>query len=216
MKNRLAFVFVLVLLMLCLANCSHADSIWAKRNKNMRGLYTDDVARQIGDTLTIKISEVSTVDNKAERNLSKTTARSNTFNGQLGIVSTPSGAGKPSANYLPRIPAFNMTAESSNTLDGKADYKDEREFTDLITVVVVDIMPNRNLVIMGTRSREIAGDKQLIEVSGIVRPSDIAYDNTIKSERVGNFSLIVRHTGIGADFNKPGWLGRIFDILWPF
>jgi len=77
-------------------------------------------------------------------------------------------------------------------------------------------MPNNNLVVMGTRSREISGDKQVIEVSGIVRPTDIAYDNTIKSEQIANFAIITKNTGISADFNKPGWLGRIFDVFWPF
>ncbi|MCK5171988.1 MAG: flagellar basal body L-ring protein FlgH, partial [Planctomycetes bacterium] len=60
------------------------------------------------------------------------------------------------------------------------------------------------------------GDKQTIEVSGIVRPSDIEFDNTIKSEQVANFTLITINDGPSDDYNRPGWLGRIFDYLWPF
>jgi flagellar L-ring protein precursor FlgH len=101
-------------------------------------------------------------------------------------------------------------------LDGKADYKDEREFTDSISVIIIDIMPNGNLVISGTRDRNIAGDIQEIEVSGIVRPSDIAFDNTIKSEQVANFSIISRNKGVAAPYVSPNWLGKIFDIIWPF
>jgi len=216
MNNRIMSALILVFLLSSLMSNSQAGSIWAKADRDKRDLYADDVARHIGDILTITISEKSLVDNKAKRNLSKTTKRNNTFDGQLGIVSTPAGAARPNANYLPRIPAFNMSAESSNALDGKADYKDERKFVDSITVVIVDIMPNRNLVVMGTRSREIVGDTQVIEVSGIVRPSDIGFDNTVKSERVADFRLVTRNSGIAASFNRPGWLGRIFDILWPF
>ena len=175
----------------------------------MKDLYADDVARRIGDILTIKITEDSKVSNKAKRDMEKTTDRSNTFDGKLGIVTDNS-------NFLPRIPAFNMTAKSSNKLNGKADYKDERSFIDSITVVVMDILPNGNLVVMGTRNRNIAGDTQTIEVSGIVRTSDITFDNTIKSEQVAEFRIVTRLTGVAESFNRPGWLGRIFDILWPF
>ncbi|MFA5239054.1 MAG: flagellar basal body L-ring protein FlgH [Phycisphaerae bacterium] len=217
MSNIKSTAIVLIFFVFCASDCLKADSIWAKRDQNKRDLYADDKGRNIGDVLTIIINEESAVDNKQNRNLSKTTNRSNTFDGQLGIISQPATPGAPAnANYLPRIPAFNMTAESSNTLDGKADYKDERSFVDSITVVIVDIMPNNNLVVTGTRSREISGDKQVIEVSGIVRPSDIAYNNTIQSKQIANFCLITRNAGIAADFNKPGWLGRIMDIFWPF
>jgi len=214
MNNRIIFSFILIFFVFCAVDRLQANSIWSKRDQNKKDLYADDKARHIGDVLTIVISEKSKVDNKQNRNLSKTTARDVNFNGQLGIVSTNSSG--DSKNYLPRMPGISMSAESSNKLDSKADYKDDRSFTDSITVVVVDIMPNNNLVVLGTRSREIAGDKQVIQISGIVRPSDIAYNNTIKSEQVANFSIITRNTGIAADFSKPGWLGRIFDIFWPF
>ncbi len=85
-----------------------------------------------------------------------------------------------------------------------------------VTVVVVDVLPNRNLVVMGTRSRNIAGDIQTIEVSGIVRPSDIAFDNTIKSEQIADFRIVTKNSGISAPYTRPGWLGKIFDVIWPF
>ncbi len=205
MNNRIGLVLVLTVFALCLVlptADSQAGSIWAKRGKNMRALYADDVAHQIGDILTIKITEDSKVDNKAKRDLKKETDRSNTFNGDIGGFAD--------------LGEFGLTAESGNGLKSKADYKDERSFEDLITVVVVDVLPNRNLVIMGTRSRNIAGDIQTIEVSGIVRPSDIAFDNTVKSEQVADFRIVTKNTGIAAPYTKPGWLGTVLDIIWPF
>jgi len=175
----------------------------------MRDLYSDDVARKIGDVLTIKISENSKVDNKAKRDLKKEVDKSNTFNGELGITT-------PNHNLIPRMPGFTMAAESTNELKSKADFKDERKFLDSVTVVVVDILPNRNLVVMGTRHRNIAGDIHNIEISGIVRPSDITFDNTVRSEQVADFRIVSRNTGIAAPYTRPGWLGRIFDIIWPF
>jgi len=160
------------------------------------------VARQIGDVLTIKISESSTVDNKAKRDLSKETGRSTSFNGELG-------------NFTD-IGEYGMEASSSNGLTSKADYKDERSFIDNVTVVVVDILPNGNLIVMGNRERDIAGDIQTVEISGIVRPSDIKFDNTVMSEQVADFHLTTKNDGVSAPYTKQGWLGAILDLIWPF
>ena len=67
MNNRRILLIVLTGSVLLLTESSHAGSIWAKRSKNMKAVYADDVARQIGDVLTIKITEDSKVDNKASQ-----------------------------------------------------------------------------------------------------------------------------------------------------
>ena len=202
MNNKILLLLVLSASVLLSTACSQAGSIWAKRDKNMKAIYADDVARQIGDVLTITITENSTVDNKAKRDMKKETDRSTIFNGELG-------------NFAD-LGEFGMAAESDNELKSKADYKDERKFVDNITVVVVDILPNRNLVVLGTRNRDISGDTQTIEVSGIVRPSDVTFDNKVKSEQVADFRIVSRNGGISAPYTKPGWLGSILDIIWPF
>jgi flagellar L-ring protein precursor FlgH len=202
MNNKIVLVLVLTVFAFGSTTCSKAGSIWAKRDKNMRAIYADDVARQIGDILTVKVSEDSKVDNKAKRDLKKETDKSTTFNGDVGNFGD--------------LGEFGMSAKSGNELKSKADYKDERKFVDSVTVVVVDILPNHNLVVMGTRNRDIAGDIQTIEVSGIVRPSDIAFDNTVKSEQVADFRIVTSNSGVAAPYTKPGWLGSIFDIIWPF
>ena len=202
MNNKTLILIVLTASVLLSTACSQAGSIWAKRDKNMKAVYADDVARQIGDVLTITITENSTIDNKAKRDMKKETDRSTVFNGDLG-------------NFAD-LGEFGMTAQSDNELKSKADYKDERKFIDNMTVVVVDILPNRNLVVLGTRNRDISGDTQTIEVSGIVRPSDVSFDNKVKSERVADFRIVSKNGGISAPYTKPGWLGSILDIVWPF
>jgi len=202
MNNKVTAAVSLIVVVLFSTACSQAGSIWAKRDKNMKAIYADDVARRIGDVLTIKISEDSRVDNKAKRDLQKETDRSTVYNGKVG-------------NFAD-LGEFGISAEADNNLKSKADYKDERSFIDSITVVVVDILPNSNLVVMGTRQRDIGGDIQTIEVSGIVRPSDVAFDNTVKSEQVADFRIISKNSGVSAPYTKPGWLGTIFGIIWPF
>ena len=202
MINSKILWIVVVFFVLFSVTCTNADSIWAKRDKNMKILYADDVAHRIGDVLTIQITEDSKVDNKAKRDMQKETDRSTTFDGVVG-------------NFAD-LGEFGMSAQADNELKSKADYKDERSFSDSITVVVMDVLPNRNLVVMGTRYRNIAGDIQTIEVSGIIRPSDIAFDNTVKSEQVADFRLVTRNAGVSAPYTKQGWLGGILDVVWPF
>jgi len=194
-------IAVITGLFLMLTSACSAGSIWAKRNKNKKDLYADDKAYRIGDVLTVVVTEDSKVENKANRDLKKDTSRSSSFNGELGSFAD--------------VGDFELEASSSNQLKGKADYKDERSFTDSVTVVVVDVMPNGNLVILGNRSRDIAGDKQLIEVSGIVRPSDVEFDNTVASERVADFRIVTKNSGIAEPYTRQGWLARLLDVLWP-
>lgn len=207
--NNTRTLVALCLLVTHGASVAQAGSIWANRHEDMKTPYVDDVARHIGDILTVTISEDSKIDNKANRNLQKDTDRQAQFDGTLDITT-------PNYNILPRIPSFNMDATSTNTLKSKADYKDERTYADSVTAVVMDVLPNGNLVVMGKRDRKIAGDIQQIEISGIVRPSDIAFDNTISSVKVANFRLVTLNKGVSAPYQKPGWLGRIMDVLWPW
>ncbi len=205
MDRKMTSTLIILGHVLLLVESLHAGSIWARRDEGMKTPYADDVARHIGDLLTIKIVEDSKVDNKAKRDLKKETDRVSDFDGELNID-----------HILPSIPGFTMSATSGQELKSKADYKDERTFEDRVTVVVVDVLPNGNLVIIGTRDRSIAGDIQRIEVSGIVRPSDIAFDNTVRSEQVANFQIVTKNAGISEPYTRPGWLGRIFDVFWPW
>lgn len=208
-KKAIWVITAIVIGLLLLASNAPADSIWSKRDKNAPVMYSDDTARKIGDVLTIIISEASKVDNKVNRELKKTTDEFAQFNGNLGIVT-------PEHNILPRMPGIDLKAASNNQLSGQADYKDERKIDDRMTVVVEDIQANGNLVIIGTRQRDVAHDKQIITVSGIVRPSDISFDNTVRSEQVANFHMVNKTEGLSDTYNKPGWLQQIWNFLWPF
>jgi flagellar L-ring protein precursor FlgH len=200
---------VVMVLVFGLGSVASAGSIWAKKTSATKELYADDVAGKIGDILTIKISELSSADNKVERDLSKTTAKSASFDGELGIVTD-------NHNLLPRMPGVDMSSSSSNVLAGSSEYKDGRSYVDTITVVVQDVQPNGNMVVMGRRERTIAGDVHILDVTGIVRPSDIAFDNTIASGQVANFYLSTTVKGVSKKYNKQGFLGTLMDILWPF
>jgi len=193
--------------------CSRCDagSIWAKRDKNSKSIYADDKACKIGDVLTIIISESSNIETEVKRILKNDTARTIGFDADEYLDNKP-------FSWLPRIPGLtdSIDVTSSKSLTGDAKYEDERTYTDKITVVVEDIHPNGNLVVLGTRHRDVGGDKVTIQVSGIVRSRDILFDNTVRSEQVANFKLVTINEGVSENYTKPGWLASIFDALWPF
>lgn len=210
MSRKIVLITLLVLVH-SFASWCNAGSIWAKRRPNSKSIYSDDKATQIGDILTIVINEDSKIDNKVKRDLEKETSRDVTFDDNNQVID----AGDIINGLLPVLPNFKMKASSKKSLTGKSNYKDERTFEDKITVVVEDIHPNGNLVVIGTRHRDVGGDIQIIQVSGIVRPRDISFNNTIRSEQVAQFKLVMVNKGVTQDYNNPGWLAKILDILWP-
>lgn len=195
------FLAILVLTSVC-----QAGSIWAKKSATSKALYADDKAIQVGDLLTVVINEDHKVDNKVKSDLQKSTSNSLRINGDDNKIE----------HVIPNVPDVSLGASSNKSVNGKADYKDERSIEDRITVVVQDIHPNGNLVVIGTRTRDISGDKQTIQVSGVVRPSDISYDNTVRSEQIADFSLVALSEGPTKSYNNPGWLGKFLDFIWPF
>lgn len=194
-----------------ICNKCEGGSIWAKRDKSTKLIYADDKACQIGDILTVIISETSNIKNEIERELKNENSRTISFDADTYLDDAP-------FSWLPKIPGVteSFTASAEKKLDGESDYEDKRAYTDRMTVVVQDIHPNGNLVILGTRHRDVVGDQVTIQVSGIVRPRDILFDNTILSEQVADFKIVTINKGVTPNYSKPGWLAKIFDALWPF
>ncbi|MHC4291547.1 MAG: flagellar basal body L-ring protein FlgH, partial [Planctomycetota bacterium] len=197
--KRINYGLIIVVIMLMgYGSGAKAGSVWSKRGPNARDQYADDKANQIGDVLTIVISEAHKTDTKTKRSLERDSEREISFESEDIMVDT----------FHP-IPDITVKTGSNKKLDGKSDYKDERKIEDRISVIVQDIHPNGNLVVIGSRTRDINGDKQVIQVSGIVRPSDVSFGNSIRSEQVANFKLVAISEGVSESYNNPGWLGKI-------
>ena len=112
-KTTTALLWILAAL-LCLAGSAEAGSIWARKDANAKDMYSDDVARKIGDVLTITIKEVSDMTNTSDRDMSKITSRDQQFDGKIGIE-----------HIVDSIPGFNFGAgtEYSNIFESEAKNK---------------------------------------------------------------------------------------------
>jgi flagellar L-ring protein precursor FlgH len=198
------------LVLLCVS-AARADSLWNKANVSTRTLYSDDTARAVGDNLTIVINEQTKIDSQTERKIDRTSSKSVTGSGSA----TTGNVLNPTLNKV--LSALNLQAQGqdSTQFDGKHNYDDTRSLVDSITVTVQDVLPNGNLVVVGKREREVAGDKQIIAVSGVVRASDIPFNNSISSDKVANFQINVRTKGQENTATNPGWLARFINFINP-
>jgi len=84
-----------------------------------------------------------------------------------------------------------------------------------ITAKVIEVMPNGNLIVEGRKEVTIEKEKRFIILSGMVRPEDIEFDNTISSSKVADARIEYTGTGVISDKQSPGVLHRIFDWVYP-
>jgi len=204
--------YTATLVVLTFAATAGAGSIWAKGGARTQGIFADDTARQIGDVLTIVIEERSVIENETERNMEKKSERQASVSSNLDLLNTIDRA----TGKLFNLKDLNLDIKANTKFDGKADFDSDRKVADSVTVVVEDVLPNGNLVVLGKRTREVSGDTQMIEISGVVRPSDITFSNTVSSKQVADFHVVYRTKGQENRFTKPGWLDQLLNLLNPF
>ncbi|WP_196603489.1 flagellar basal body L-ring protein FlgH [Pectinatus haikarae] len=173
-----------------------AQSLWADtQNNSSMSLFADRKAHGIGDILTVVISESSS-----------TSATKSTSNGKTASNSLNAGAG---------IFSFLAQASAGQTDSFKAtgSAKDTNTVSGRITVTVVDVQPNGNMIIEGTQSIWQNKDEHKITLRGVVRQDDVAYDNTISSYLVSDATLKFDGKGPLNAKQRQGILSQIFNIL---
>lgn len=191
-----------------LVKCGQADSIWDRRDPRAGYLFIDNRARRVGDLLTIVVKEVTGASTSEQRKLDKDNASSGKFNFAGKTSST--GKGKEAAAE------FNANQSSERTFNGTAEYENDRKFLDQMTVTVVDVLPNGNLVVEGFRKRVVSNETRLLRISGVVRPNDIDGNNSVESRLIANFQIAYEGNGVESKFTNQGWLGRVGNKIWPW
>lgn len=117
-----------------------------------RTLFEDRRARYVGDTITVTITENTSAATKSNSSLSKT-----------GSISASSG---PNVN-LPGKSLIELKGSSSNTAAGKGEAAANNVFTGTITVTVIEVLANGNLLVSGEKQVAIGHGQEYIRLSGI-------------------------------------------------
>jgi len=169
-------------------------------------LYSDRRARDVGDLLTITLLENTTATTSAN------TATNKESNLSIG---TPSIFGAPVT--LGGRDVLSATAAGKRDFTGKGNSAQSNRLQGSVTVTVVQRLPNGNLVVQGQKNLRLNQGDELVQVQGIVRPADIAQDNSIPSSRVAEARIVYGGRGPVAQSNAMGWLSRFFNsALAPF
>lgn len=169
---------------------------------NYRPLFEDRRARYIGDTLTIQINEKTQATSKQSTNAQRTSSLE---------------ASSPEINVLgQRIRAVELETTSATKSDGKGQTAADNLFTGTITVTVIEVLSNGNLVVSGEKQVGIGQNMETLRFSGVVNPNTILNGNTVSSAQVADARLETRGTGAIDQAQTTGWLTRFFMTYWPF
>jgi flagellar L-ring protein precursor FlgH len=167
-----------------------------------RPLFEDHRARTLGDVITININE--------KLNASKTASSTAARAGSMDFV-------VPDAQIGGRgIKGGNLSATSKNDFEGKGDSAANNVFTGAITVTVVDVLPNGNLVVAGEKQIGINQGSEFVRLSGVVDPRYILAGNVVSSTQVADARLEYRGAGYINEAQTIGWLSRVFMSVMPF
>ena len=163
-------------------------------------LWNNVTARNIGDTLTIRLAEST----EAEKTATTTASKSSSAE-----LSGPTIAGRPVTMSGTPILEMGMGNESSFSGNGAATQSNKLD--GYITVTVSKRFSNGNLLVRGQKWVAINNGREFVRLQGIVRPSDIAPDNSVLSWRVADAYISYGGQGTVANSSKPGWLYRFFN-----
>ncbi len=178
--------------------------------------FEDMRARRVGDLLTIKLVERTDATKSAKTSVS----RKNTSS-----VTNPSILGAAPQINLPGILPLTTTKNlglgtslsSSTDFEGDGDSAQSNKLTGDITVTVMEVLPNGNMMVRGEKRIGINQGNEYIKLSGVVRPADIDSTNTVLSTKMADPTIIYVGDGAIASANAMGWLAKFFiSALFPF
>ena len=169
-------------------------------------LYSDKKALRTGDIITVKLEESTQATKAAKTETDKETEAS--LDPVIGLGGLPVNIGGDSIQ-------FGIGSDSSFTGDSKSNQSNS--LVGDISVNVMRVLPNGNLVIRGEKWVTLNTGEEFIRLEGLVRPQDVSADNTVESNRIANARIQYSGKGQPQEAQSPGWLTRFFSSsLFPF
>lgn len=168
-----------------------------------RPLFEDRRARYVGDTITVTITENTSASAKSNNKLDK----SNTNRASVSALS-----GLPGKSLL----GLDYNTSSSNAFSGEGEAANNNVFTGNITVTVIDVLPNGNLLVSGEKQLAIGHEQEFVRISGVVNPSFVDVSNTVPSSKIADARIEYKSAGQISEGQLMGWLARFFLNVMPF
>lgn len=172
-------------------------------NRGM-ALFEDRRARNVGDTLTVKLTEKTEAKRKSE------TKEDRAATADINVPS-PTVLGQPGL-----VGATAWTPESSNSQNFKDDQTNSHSVTGSITVTVVDVLDNGNLVVAGEKQVAVNNDTEYLRLAGVVNPRDITREGTVNSTQVADARIESKNTQSIDRSQLTSMMARFFLTMLPF
>ena len=186
------------------------NSLW---QTGSRAFFKDQRANRVGDILTVevKITDKAKIDNSTKR------TRTNSDNvGLSGSIGTHIASIIPEQIIGTGDPESLANASSDSTSEGSGEIDRSEDITVTVAAVVLQVLPNGNLVIEGRQEIRINFEVRELLVAGIVRPEDISSGNTIASEKIAEARIAYGGRGQITDVQQPRYGQQVMDIVLPF
>jgi flagellar L-ring protein precursor FlgH len=168
---------------------------------SVNSLYDDSKPRQIGDIITVTLNESTKAAKSADADLSKKNDAS------MDPLEVGGNQLKVGDKYN-----FSYKLNNDNKFSGSSEANQSNSISGSISVEVIQVLANGNLVIRGEKWLTLNTGDEYIRLSGTIRPNDIKFDNTISSTRISNARIQYSGTGTNRDMQEPGFLARFFNV----
>jgi flagellar L-ring protein precursor FlgH len=189
------------------------NSLW---RPGARAFFKDQRANKVGDvlTVTVNIADTAQLANATTASRPNTSETLSTPN-LLGITSKALGSqAAGSGASASTNPALSATSTSNYTGTGSINRSETVTIT--LAAVVLQTLPNGNLAIAGRQEVRVNNELRELLVAGVIRPEDIASDNTIPSSKIAEARISYGGRGTLSDVQQPRYGQQIFDIVFPF
>ncbi len=184
-----------------------ANSLWRPGG---RQFFKDQRAHAVGDVLTILIN-VNDVANEMNNT-------SITRNGNEGMqVPSLFGLENVVPRVLPHVSSSSLVnTGSSNSNITLGQIQRNEQVTTSLAGVITQVLPNANMVVVARQQMRVNGEMRELVVTGIVRPEDIASDNTVLHDRLAEARIVYGGRGTMSDQQMPRYGQQLLDALMPF
>lgn len=175
------------------------------------GLLRDQRAYRLGDIVTIRIN----ISDKAT--LANSTSRSRTGGENAGIASLL-GLEGPISKFLPGNPDPSKLVDTKSTSSstGTGNTSRTEDINMSMAGIVTEVLPNGNLVIRGKQEVRVNFELRELVITGIIRPTDIARDNSVRHNQIAEARVSYGGRGQLTDVQQARWGQQIYDALFPF
>ena len=171
-----------------------------------QSLYVEQSHFHVGDIISVQLSESTKASKSGNTQLKKSTDFS------LDPIGVPGG------NLTIANKEVSLNLNQAQNFSGDGSSEQTNQFEGEITVSVMKVMRNNNLLIRGDKWLLINNGKEFIRLTGIIRAKDITSDNTVSSTKIANARIEYSGNGQLANSQRLGWLTEKLNnpTVWPF